>query len=222
MIILIVEDETQIASNLEKLLQSEGYDVESANSIRGMYQKLDKIVPDVILLDLILPDGNSVNEVQNLREKFPNTGIIIISAKASDLDKILGIELGADDYVGKPFNPREVLVRVKAYLRRTRGSKDVLRYGRLEIYLSDYVVIYDGNQVEMTAKEFEILKMLAERQDRDFSREEILDRIWNDNFDVYDRVVDVHINNIRRKIGDGWILTVRGVGYKFSKKGDQG
>ncbi len=222
MIILIVEDETQIASNLEKLLQSEGYDVESANSIRGMYQKLDKIVPDVILLDLILPDGNSVNEVQNLREKFPNTGIIIISAKASDLDKILGIELGADDYVGKPFNPREVLVRVKAYLRRTRGSKDVLRYGRLEIYLSDYVVIYDGNQVEMTAKEFEILKMLAERPDRVFSREEILDRIWNDNFDVYDRVVDVHINNIRRKIGDGWILTVRGVGYKFSKKGDQG
>ncbi len=222
MIILIVEDETQIASNLERLFLGEGYDVETTTSIRGMYQKLEKIVPDIILLDLILPDGNSVNEVQNLREKFPNTGIIIISAKASDLDKILGIELGADDYVGKPFNPREVLARVKAYLRRTRGSKEVLRYGKLELYLSDYVVMYNGKQVEMTAKEFEILKMLAERPDRVFSREEILDRIWNDNFDVYDRVVDVHINNIRRKIGDGWILTVRGVGYKFSKKGDQG
>jgi len=168
----------------------------------------------------MLPDGNALNEIQEIRTKFPDTGIIIISAKSTDLDKILGIELGADDYVGKPFNPREVVARVKAFIRRTKGSKEVIRYGKLEIYPEDYVVTYDGVPIELTSKEFEILRLLARRPDRVFSREQILEEVWKDDFEVFDRVVDVHINSLRKKLGKNWIVTVRGVGYKFSKKGD--
>ncbi|KAF2961003.1 two-component system response regulator [Fervidobacterium sp. 2310opik-2] len=218
--VLIVEDERIIAENLQKLLKSDGFESDVANGINDMYRKLEKNTYEVILLDLMLPDGNAINEIQTLKNEFPDIGIIVISAKSTDIDKILGIELGADDYVGKPFNPREVVARVKAYLRRTKGIKEVIRYGKLEIYPSDYVVLYDGQKIDLTAKEFEILKLLAQRPDRVYSREEILETIWTDEYDVFDRVVDVHINSLRKKIGKDWIITVRGVGYKFSKKGD--
>lgn len=218
--VLVVEDEKVIAESLLKLLETEGFECKYASGINEMYNVLEVFNPDVILLDLMLPDGNALNEIQEIRTKFPDTGIIIISAKSTDLDKILGIELGADDYVGKPFNPREVVARVKAFIRRTKGSKEVIRYGKLEIYPEDYVVTYDGVPIELTSKEFEILRLLAKRPDRVFSREQILEEVWKDDFEVFDRVVDVHINSLRKKLGKNWIVTVRGVGYKFSKKGD--
>ncbi|MGB9614373.1 MAG: response regulator transcription factor [Fervidobacterium sp.] len=219
--VLIVEDERVIAESLQRLLKSEGFDCDLAGGINEMYKKLENNTYDVILLDLMLPDGNAINEIQTLRSDFPDTGIIVISAKNADIDKILGIELGADDYVGKPFNPREVVARVKSYLRRTKGLREVIRYGKLEIYPSDYVVMYNGKPIELTSKEFEILRLLAQRPDRVFSRDEILETIWVDEYEVFDRVVDVHINSLRKKIGKNWIVTVRGVGYKFSKKGDK-
>ncbi|MEN3042213.1 MAG: response regulator transcription factor [Fervidobacterium sp.] len=218
--ILIVEDERILAESLQKALKTEGFDADVVHGINDMYRKLENNEYDLLLLDLMLPDGNAINEVQTIRNEFPETGIIIISAKNTDIDKILGIELGADDYVGKPFNPREVVARVKAYFRRTKGIKEVIRYGKLEIYPSDYVVTYNGQPVELTSKEFEILRLLAQRPDRVFSREEILEAVWIDEFEVFDRVVDVHINSLRKKLGKNWIVTVRGVGYKFSKKGD--
>lgn len=218
--ILVVEDERIIAENLAKALETEGFECKIAGGINDMYNKLEAFSPDLILLDLMLPDGNSLNEIQQLRNDYPDAGIIIISAKNTDLDKILGIELGADDYVGKPFNPREVVARAKAYFRRTSGLKEVIKYGKMEIYPNDYIVTYNGVQVELTSKEFELLKLLAQRPDRVFSREQILEEIWKDEFDVFDRVVDVHINNLRKKLGKNWIVTIRGVGYKFSKKGD--
>ncbi len=218
--VLIVEDERVIAENLQKILKGEGFDSDIASGINEMYKKLETNTYDVILLDLMLPDGNAINEIQTLRNEYPDTGIIVVSAKNADIDKILGIELGADDYVGKPFNPREVVARVKSYLRRTKGLKEVIRYGKLEIYPADYVVLYNGKVIELTSKEFEILRLLAQRPDRVFSREEILESIWIDEYDVFDRVVDVHINSLRKKLGKNWIITVRGVGYKFSKKGD--
>ncbi|MCX7654131.1 MAG: response regulator transcription factor [Fervidobacterium sp.] len=218
--ILIVEDERILAESLQKALKTEGFDADVVHGINDMYRKLENNEYDLLLLDLMLPDGNAINEVQTIRNEFPETGIIIISAKNTDIDKILGIELGADDYVGKPFNPREVVARVKAYFRRTKGIKEVIRYGKLEIYPSDYVVTYNGQPVELTSKEFEILRLLAQRPDRVFSREEILEAVWTDEFEVFDRVVDVHINSLRKKLGKNWIVTVRGVGYKFSKKGD--
>ncbi|MGC8902415.1 MAG: response regulator transcription factor [Fervidobacterium sp.] len=219
--VLIVEDERVIAESLQRLLKSEGFDCDLAGGINEMYKKLENNTYDVILLDLMLPDGNAINEIQTLRSDFPDTGIIVISAKNADIDKILGIELGADDYVGKPFNPREVVARVKSYLRRTKGLREVIRYGKLEIYPSDYVVMYNGKPIELTSKEFAILRLLAQRPDRVFSRDEILETIWVDEYEVFDRVVDVHINSLRKKIGKNWIVTVRGVGYKFSKKGDK-
>ncbi len=218
--VLVVEDERALAENLGKLLKNEGFEVEVVFGINQMYQKLEMFEPEVIVLDLILPDGNALNEIQEIKNQFPETGIIIISAKNTDFDKILGIELGADDYVGKPFNPREVVARVKAFFRRTKGLKEVIRYGKLEIYVDDYTVIYNGKKIELTSKEFEMLRLLAQRPDRVFSREQILEELWKDDFEVYDRVIDVHINSLRKKLGKNWIVTVRGVGYKFSKKGD--
>jgi len=218
--VLVVEDERGLAENLGKLLKSEGFEVEVVFGINQMYQKLDNFNPEVIVLDLMLPDGNALNEIQEIKSQLPEVGIIIISAKNTDFDKILGIELGADDYVGKPFNPREVVARVKAFFRRTKGLKEVIRYGKLEIYVEDYTVIYDGKKIELTSKEFELLRLLAQRPDRVFSREQILEELWKDDFEVYDRVIDVHINSLRKKLGKNWIVTVRGVGYKFSKKGD--
>jgi two-component system OmpR family response regulator len=218
--VLVVEDERALAENLGKLLKNEGFEVEVVFGINQMYQKLEKFEPEVIVLDLMLPDGNALNEIQEIKNQFPEMGIIIISAKNTDFDKILGIELGADDYVGKPFNPREVIARVKAFFRRTKGLKEVIRYGKLEIYIDDYTVIYDGKKIELTSKEFELLRLLAQRPDRVFSREQILEELWKDDFEVYDRVIDVHINSLRKKLGKNWIVTVRGVGYKFSKKGD--
>ncbi|MFN3328583.1 MAG: response regulator transcription factor, partial [Fervidobacterium pennivorans] len=135
---LIVEDERIIAENLQKVLRFEGFEADIVSGINEMYKRLEQDKYDVILLDLMLPDGNAVNEIQNIRNEYPDIGIIIISAKNTDVDKILGIELGADDYVGKPFNPRGVVARVKAFMRRTKGVKEVIKYGKLEIYPNDY------------------------------------------------------------------------------------
>jgi len=218
--VLVVEDERLLAENISKMLKSEGFEVEIAYSISDMYKKIEVFEPELIVLDLKLPDGNALNEIQELKTELPEVGIIIISAKNTDLDKIIGIELGADDYVGKPFNTRELVARVKAFFRRTKGLKEVIRYGKLEIYPEDYTVFYDGKKIELTSKEFEILRLLAQRPDRVFSREQILEELWKDDFEVYDRVIDVHVNSLRKKLGKNWIVTVRGVGYKFSKKGD--
>jgi two-component system OmpR family response regulator len=218
--VLVVEDERLLAENISKMLKSEGFDVEVAYSISDMYKKIEKFGPELIVLDLMLPDGNALNEIQEIKSELPEVGIIVISAKNTDLDKIIGIELGADDYIGKPFNTRELVARVKAFFRRTKGLKEVIRYGKLEIYPEDYTVFYDGKKIELTSKEFEILRLLAQRPDRVFSREQILEELWKDDFEVYDRVIDVHINSLRKKLGKNWIVTVRGVGYKFSKKGD--
>lgn len=218
--VLVVEDERLLAENISKMLKSEGFEVEIAYSVSDMYKKIEVFEPELIVLDLMLPDGNALNEIQELKTELPEVGIIIISAKNTDLDKIIGIELGADDYVGKPFNTRELVARVKAFFRRTKGLKEVIRYGKLEIYPEDYTVFYDGKKIRLTSKEFEILKLLAQRPDRVFSREQILEELWKDDFEVYDRVIDVHINSLRKKLGKNWIVTVRGVGYKFSKKGD--
>jgi two-component system OmpR family response regulator len=218
--VLVVEDERLLAENISKMLKSEGFEIEIAYSISDLYKKIEVFEPELIVLDLMLPDGNALNEIQELKTELPEVGIIIISAKNTDLDKIIGIELGADDYVGKPFNTRELVARVKAFFRRTKGLKEVIRYGKLEIYPEDYTVFYDGKKIELTSKEFEILRLLAQRPDRVFSREQILEELWKDDFEVYDRVIDVHINSLRKKLGKNWIVTVRGVGYKFSKKGD--
>ncbi|MCD6550709.1 response regulator transcription factor [Thermotoga sp.] len=217
--VLIAEDDGDIRSVLKRYLETEGYECDEAETLFDLRQKLSDNKYDVLLLDLMFPDGVAMDDIPEIKVSHPETAILIISARDKDLDRIFGIELGADDYITKPFNPREIIARVKAVLRRIGKEKKILKFGKLEIYPEDYLVKYDGKIVDMTAREFELLKLLATTPNKIFSREEILSRIWRDEY-VSDRVVDVHISAIRSKIGKGWIKTVRGMGYKFSTRGD--
>ncbi|WP_126994155.1 response regulator transcription factor [Thermosipho globiformans] len=216
--ILIVEDDLSIRNILKKYLKSHGYEVDEVGSILDFRKKLYNDKFDLVLLDIMLPDGFSINELPDIKVNFPDLGVIIISARDSDNDKIYGLEIGADDYVAKPFNPREVIARIKSYFRRISKNNEYIKYGPLEIFCENYVVKLDNNEVEMTAKEFEVLCLLAKNPNYVFSREKILDTVWGDEF-ISDRVVDVHISNIRNKIGKSWIKTIRGAGYKFNPRG---
>jgi len=216
--ILIVEDDVPIRKVLVKYLISENYDVDEAGSILEMRERLDNEKYDMILLDIMLPDGFSIDELPEIKINYPETGVIVISARDTDMDKIYGIEIGADDYITKPFNPREVIARIKAYFRRTNKIGEILRFGNMEIYCDNYVIKIEGKEIELTSKEFEILCLLAKNNNKIFSRNEIIRRVWNDEF-ISDRVVDVHISNLRDKIGKDWIVTVRGLGYKFNTRG---
>ncbi|APT75347.1 transcriptional regulator [Marinitoga sp. 1137] len=214
--ILIVEDDSDIREILRTYLEIEKYDVFEVEDIQEMKAFLSKNRVDIILLDIMLPDGDSVEILPYIRSANRNTGIIIVSAKNTDRDKIYGIESGADDYVTKPFNPREVVARVRALLKRLKNEDEKLEFGPLEIFSGNYVVKHKNNVIDLTAKEFEILLLLAKNNKKIFSREEIIDRIWFDSDYITDRVVDVHISMIRSKIGKGWIKTVRNFGYKFN------
>jgi len=219
--VLIAEDDEDIRDVLKRFLEVEGFEYEEVKDLFELRKKLSEEAFDVVLLDLMFPDGTAMEDLPYIKASHPETAIIVISARDKDIDRISGIELGADDYVTKPFNPREVIARIKAVLRRMGKGQKVLRFGRLEIYPEDYVVKYDGKNVELTAKEFEILRLLASSPSRIFTRQEIVEKIWKDEYTV-DRVVDVHISSIRAKIGKDWIKTIRGIGYKFSTKGDSG
>ncbi|HNY38079.1 MAG TPA: response regulator transcription factor [Petrotogaceae bacterium] len=218
--VLIVEDDEDIRDILKTYLTIEKIDVFEADSLNEMREKLKKFAVDLILLDIMLADGDSIDELPNIRAKYPEIGVIIVSAKGTDRDKIFGIESGADDYVTKPFNPREVVARVRALLKRTKKENDVLKFGSLEIYPNNYSVKYKTEVIELTGKEFEVLHLLARNPDRIFSREEIIDKVWYDDDYITDRVVDVHISMIRSKIKKDWIKTVRNVGYRFNKDAD--
>jgi two-component system OmpR family response regulator len=216
--VLIVEDDSDIRDILKTYLRLENYEIleaESLSKMRNILNNNSKI--EIILLDLMLPDGDAVNELPLIRSSNKETGIIIISAKDTDGEKILGIESGADDYVTKPFNPREVLVRIKALLKRIEKNDIKLEYGPLEIYSNNYTLKYNGKNIDLTSKEFEIIDLLARNPDKVYSREEIIDKIWFGDEFISDRVIDVHISMIRSKIGKNWIKTVRNIGYKFNK-----
>ncbi|KLO22166.1 response regulator transcription factor [Marinitoga sp. 1155] len=216
--ILIVEDDPDIKDILKTYLEIERYEIFEVDSINKMTKFLNSNKVDIILLDIMLPDGDSVDILPYIRSKNKNTGIIIISAKNTDRDKIFGIESGADDYITKPFNPREVVARVRALLKRLKNEDEKLQFEDLEIYSNNYTVKYKGKIIDLTAKEFEILYLLAKNNNKIFSRNEIIESIWYDNEYITDRVVDVHISMIRSKIGKNWIKTIRNMGYKFNKK----
>jgi two-component system OmpR family response regulator len=215
--ILIVEDDPDIREILKTYLEIENYKIFEADSINQMIRILNQEKSiDILLLDIMLPDGDSIDILPKLRAQNKGMGIIIISAKSTDRDKIYGIESGADDYITKPFNPKEVVVRIRALLKRLKNEVKVLKYGDLEIYPNNYMVKYKDKIIELTSKEFEILYMLAKNPNRIYTRDEIISEIWLDDEFVTDRVVDVHIAMIRSKIGKEWIKTIRGVGYKFN------
>ena len=226
--ILVVDDEPSISTLLQFNLQQAGYSVLSAEDGK---QALDIALNeplDLIILDLMLPGMDGMDVCKHLRQEKINVPIIMLTAKDEEFDKILGLELGADDYMTKPFSPREVVARVKAILRRTQLDKDhedseeIIQIGDLVIHLDRYDVYFKDKQLVLTPKEFELLLYLANNQGKVLSRDQLLNGVWDFHYDGDTRIVDVHISHLREKIEKNtkipeYIKTVRGFGYKFEE-----
>ncbi|MGL4847974.1 MAG: response regulator transcription factor [Clostridium sp.] len=225
--VLIVDDEENILELLRFNFKNEGYEVYTANNGEDALKLAKEIKPNLMLLDLMIPkiDGLDVCKQIKRDEDLIDTSIIMVTAKGEELDKILGLELGADDYITKPFSVRELLARVKAVLRRSGrkevGFEEVYDNGRIKIDYFRREVIIDNEKVEFTLKEFEVLEFLVKNKGRILNRETILDKIWGYEFIGDTRTIDVHIRYIRKKIEEDdknpkLIQTIRGLGYRFN------
>ena len=223
--ILIVDDDLHIAELISLYMMKDGYETEEVYDGKEALKKAESFQPDLILLDLMLPGMDGYQVCAEIR-KTSRVPIIMLTAKGETFDKVLGLELGADDYIVKPFDPKELVARVKAVLRRYEpreeaADKNLLKFGGLEINLSNYSVTYEGKALDFPPKEFELLSFLAQHPGRVFTREQLLDRIWGYEYVGDTRTVDVHVKRIREKLNseDEWgILTVWSVGYKFGQK----
>ena len=222
--ILLVEDEVKLARVVADYLTAAGFDVLKAYTGKEALTFFRHEKPDLVILDIMLPEMNGL-EVARIIRKESSTPIIMLTAKVEESDRVLGLEMGADDYVTKPFSLRELVARVKAVLRRARGEvfTPTLRVGDIEIDLQKREVTVAGKPVELTPTEFEILSLLARHPGRVFTRLEILQRIQSYAYETYERTVDVHIRNLRKKIepdpkNPRYILTVYGVGYKLGEE----
>ncbi len=218
--ILVVDDDKHISELLKLYLEKEGYDVYIASDGEEGLNKFKAIQPKLVVLDIMLPviDGMQVcNEIR----RIDNTPIIMLSAKGEVFDKVLSLELGADDYMVKPFEPKELIARIKAILRRSVQREEKVRnveYKELTINITDYTVTFKGNKIEMPPKEIELLYYLASHPKKVFTREQLLEQVWGFEYFGDSRTVDVHIKRIREKVSgtDEWnIKTVWGIGYKF-------
>ncbi len=221
--ILIVDDEKDIVRMLEYNLGKEGYRCLVAHDGEAALEKARRDHPDLVLLDLMLPRIDGLEVCKALKSDASTSAIpvIMLTAKTREADKVVGLELGADDYMTKPFSPRELLARIKAVLRRThpQESSSVIRIGGLAVDTGKYTVAVKGKPVELTSKEFELLRTLINAKGRALSRDHLLDSIWGyDNaVEIQTRTVDVHINGLRRKLKEEGkrILTVKNIGYRF-------
>ncbi|MDZ4746037.1 MAG: response regulator transcription factor [bacterium] len=225
--ILVVDDEQDIVDLISYNLGKEGYKVFSASNGIAAVEKAEKERPDLVILDIMMPGMDGFEVCRALRQN-PNTtasAIVFLTAKSGEIDQILGLELGADDYIQKPVSPRVLLARVKTLLRRgsekirteTIAAPEVMRIGSLEVNRQNYTVRIDNKESFFPKKEFELLAFLASNRGKVFTREALLRRIWGESVYVIDRTVDVHVSKIREKLGDysHWIETVKGVGYRF-------
>lgn len=220
--ILIVEDEKDIVRMLEYNLKKDGYSTLSARNGEDAIDEAKKSHPDLILLDLMLPgvDGLEVCKTLKSERKTSSIPIIMLTAKSQESDKVVGLELGADDYVTKPFSPRELVARIKAVLRRGKEKlPEIFRAGDLAIDFSKIAVAVKNKPVELTAKEFELLKTLIKAKGRVLSRDHLLDTIWgfDQASEIQTRTVDVHITTLRKKLKSEskYIVTVKNYGYRF-------
>ncbi len=221
--ILVIEDEESILLPLKDNLNLEGYEVSSAkDGLQGLSLAKEEN-HDLIVLDIMLPKMDGFEVCKRLRQDKIATPILILTAKSQEVDKVLGLELGADDYVTKPFSPRELLARVKAILRRaqqTQQGVDVCRFGDVEVDFKKYEAKKAGNPIDLTALEFALLHFLIANSGQVVHRNKILDEIWGENVYIEPRTVDKHISLLRKKVEDDpqnprFIVGVRGVGYKF-------
>lgn len=220
--ILVVDDEENVSELLRLYLESEGFEVQVANNGLKAIEMAKNIKPDLIILDIMLPLKDGWHVAKELRQNM-NTPILMLSAKGEESDKILGFNLGGDDYVTKPFSPGEIIARVKAILRRLKATeeyeKKLLEFPRLTIDFSKYEIIVNGTKIVSTPKEVELLWLLASNPGRVFTRELLLDKIWGYDYLGDSRTVDTHVKRLRRKIEKEqsyiYLHTVWGVGYKF-------
>lgn len=225
--ILLADDEKDIVEFLEYNLASEGFEVIAAYDGKEALEKLSH-KPDLIILDVMMPEYDGYEVCRQIRknELFSNTPVIFLTAKSSEVDEIKGLELGADDFIGKPISPKKLVARVKANLRKSEsqtsdsaaiGENPVIKIGPLEINRDKYEVLLDGENIIFPRKEFEILSYLASKPGKVFGREAILHDIWGTDVFVVDRTIDVHIRKIREKLEDyaDMIETIKGVGYRF-------
>ena len=228
-LIFAVEDEVHIQQLIKYNLEASGYRVHAFESGEALLNECKNTIPDLFILDIMLPGIDGLEVCRQLRQniRIKNVPIIMLTAKSEEFDKVLGLELGADDYITKPFSVRELLARVKAIFRRVNVSvpvdAEIITYGELSIDSTRREVYKNGQLLEMPLKEFELLKMLVLNKGRVLSRELLLEKIWG--FDYYGetRTVDVHIRYLRQKIEDDdsnpvYIETVRGIGYRFNDK----
>lgn len=222
--VVIVDDEEDIVELVSHHLKREGFLVKEFYKGRDFFSYLESIIPDLIILDIMLPgmDGLEICKILKSKPKTSSIPIIMLTAKAGEADVVVGLELGADDYVVKPFSPRELVARVKSILRRLNaadGAEEIIKLGTLSINPDKYEVTVEGRYVDLTTTEFKILEVLCERRGFVFSRDQLLKkkRLWGDDKLVYDRTIDVHIKNLREKLGKAgdMIKTIRGVGYKL-------
>ena len=222
--ILIVEDEIDLAEGLKDNFEFDGHDVIIAYDGEEGYNKVLSEKPEIILLDLMLPKKSGLDMCRELRAQGVDIPIIMLTARGQEIDKVLGLELGADDYITKPFSVRELLARVKAVLRRypdkTKKVDNVQQIGRLTVDFNHYAAYLDGKEMELTHKEFELLKYFMEHQDQTITRDQLMNKIWGYENYPTSRTVDNYIVKLRKKIEDDpahptHILTVHGLGYKF-------
>jgi DNA-binding response OmpR family regulator len=226
--ILIVEDEAVIRKAIRMACEKEGYEVIEAESGTEGLKQADSARPDLILLDLMLPDISGFDVCREIRKSGSRIPIVILSAKTEEIDIVVGLEIGADDYITKPFRARELLARIAAHLRRSRqedqGADGRLNFKELAINLNERRVFRGEKEVELTHTEFDLLAFLASNAGKVLSREKILNHVWGYEYPIETRVIDVHIRNLRRKIEQDpshpfFILAVPGIGYRFTSAG---
>ena len=223
-VVAIVDDEEDIVNLVSHHVKREGYKVKEFHNGRDFLLFLESIVPDLVILDIMLPgiDGLEICRMLKNRSRTSSIPIIMLTAKASEADVVVGLEIGADDYIVKPFSPREMVARVKSLLRRvnTKEAKEPkLEIGPISLNSERYEVAVNGKRIELTTTEFKILEVLIEKRGSVFTRDQLLKkkRLWGDDKLVYDRTIDVHIKNLREKLGKAgnMIKTIRGIGYKL-------
>ncbi len=234
--ILLVEDDPELSGLVHQRLEEAGYDVRLAVSGSEALEMVSQQLPDLILLDIMIPEIDGLEVCRRLRGEYPLLYIIMMTAKTSEVDRVVGLEVGADDYVTKPFSLGELVARVRSALRRIRLtteqmehgelSDEPITFGTLSIDPAKRRVSVDGQDSQLTVLEFDLLLFLARSPDRPFTRLQLLDKIWNIQYEGYDRTVDSHIQRLRAKIESDpgnpiFIRTVWGVGYKFQPVSDE-
>jgi two-component system phosphate regulon response regulator PhoB len=221
--ILVVDDEPDLLELVRVNLRQAGFEVETAETGRAALERLRRSPPDLVVLDLMLPDVSGTEICRRMRAdaELAELPIIMLTARADEVDRVVGLELGADDYVTKPFSPRELTLRVRAVLRRRKPAvpSDALAHGTLRLDSARHRCFVDDSEIALTAKEFDLLRTLMARPGRVLTRDQLLDEVWGEDIAVTTRTIDTHLKRLREKLGAAseLIETVRGVGYRFAE-----